>query len=110
MADETRKATVRRVSDADSIPVEVTAAETNTAPEQTLAEVPSKETIPTGNDSVDVTAGGLTMENTKADLQEAARSRGVEDSGTKEDLLARIEAHDSKGAHKPEVLYPHEED
>jgi hypothetical protein len=39
-------------------------------------------------------SGELSMENTKAELVSAAESRGLDTSGTKEELLERIQEHD----------------
>lgn len=99
MADE--KKTVKKVE-------APAPAETETAPLQSTGEAPQHEIVVTGyEEHVEV---GVSEDEKKADLQEEARERGLDDSGTKQELVDRINEHDEQGVHKPEVLYPLEED
>lgn len=82
------------------------AAEVTTAPVQAVSEVPVKELRATGE--ADADTGVEADDYSKTDLQNQARQRGLDDSGSKSELADRINEHDEKGVHKPEVLYPHE--
>jgi hypothetical protein len=73
------KATVKKAGASETSPV--TDAETETSPKG---------------------GGGEAPETVDSD----ARERGLDDSGTKKELAARINEHDEQGAHKPEVLFP----
>ncbi len=81
-------------------------AEVSTAPLQGGGEEPAREFRPTGVDSEEL----VSKDDSKKELQDAAADRGLDESGTKQDLVTRITEHDEKGAHKPEVLYAEEED
>lgn len=94
-------AQVKKAASAESS-TPVAAAEVETAPLQGGGEAPT---------ALDVEADpAVSTEDTKEELKEEARTRGLDDSGTKQELVDRISEHDDKGAHKPEVLYAREED
>lgn len=100
------KATAKKAASAEPT-AEVTDAEVNTAPAQGGGEAPVRETIPTGNEAE---LDAVSTEDKKEELQEEARARGLDDSGTKQELVDRINEDNEKSMHKPEVLYPREED
>jgi hypothetical protein len=61
-------------------------------------EVAKKAGLKPQPDEDDATASAAVDEDsTKADLQEAAKQRGLPTSGNKDDLLAAIREYDSKG-------------
>jgi len=97
------KATVKKVESTEQ--AQPAAAEVTTAPVQSVAEEPVKELRATGNPEDDQKSSD---DYTKDELQQMARERSLEDTGTKSELFDRINEHDELGVHKPEVLYPDE--
>lgn len=102
MAEEKRSARKASNPQENNVAAE---AETSTSPIQTVTQEPTKEVRATGeNVDTDVDADDYN----KSELQEEARQRGLDDSGSKTELAERINEHDEQGVHKPEVLYPTE--
>jgi hypothetical protein len=62
------------------------------------AEVAKKAGLKAVSEDDEAAASGdVSEDSTKAELQEAAKERGLPTSGNKDDLLAAIREHDSKG-------------
>ncbi len=70
-------------------------------------DIPTETLLETGGDMPEEIEPKA---STKDTLAKEARKRGLNDSGTKQELADRINEYDARGMHKPEVLYAHEEE
>jgi hypothetical protein len=61
------------------------------------AKVAEKAGLKPKADDDDADSGDVDEHSTKAELQEAAKQRGLPTTGNKDDLLGAIREHDSKG-------------
>lgn len=68
--------------------------------------VTDAEATPVEHMNVQVDDSVSAEDNKKDELVEEAVERGLDTSGTKQELADRINEHDEAGVHKPEVLYP----